>query len=214
MGWDRTGMPISNTLEAPLTPHFYSHLYALYCLLQKELSSPPPTSNPANEGAKHNNNGTTSKTLPGIFTDHGWSVLNTSILSTSNCGNPALRLFGFGPVAADGYGIGYIIKDEGISVCASSKHLQTRRFLDTLQNYLGEVQKMVMHLYRAANERPKFLDEASGVGARQIKGPRRVPSTPVIVVSGAIDEEEEEADKEDEVVSHGYSFFDSVSCFR
>ena len=54
--------------------------------------------------------------LPSIFTDPGWSVLNTSILSTSNCGNPALRLFGFGPVAADGYGIGYIIKDEGLSM--------------------------------------------------------------------------------------------------
>jgi hypothetical protein len=39
-------------------------------------------------------------------------------MSTSNCGNPALRLFGFGPVAADGYGIGYIIKDDGISVYA------------------------------------------------------------------------------------------------
>ena len=56
------------------------------------------------------------KTLPAIFTDPGWSLLGTSILSTSNCGNPALRLFGFGPVAADGYGIGYIIKDDGISV--------------------------------------------------------------------------------------------------
>lgn len=54
--------------------------------------------------------------LPAIFTDPGWQLLNTSILSTSNCGNPALRLFGFGPVAADGYGIGYIIKEDGISV--------------------------------------------------------------------------------------------------
>ena len=54
--------------------------------------------------------------LPSMFTDAGYSVLGTSILSTSNCGNPALRLFGFGPVAADGFGIGYIIKDEGISM--------------------------------------------------------------------------------------------------
>jgi carnitine O-acetyltransferase len=137
--------------------------------------------------------------------------LNTSILSTSNCGNPALRLFGFGPVAADGYGIGYIIKEEGISACASSKHLQTRRFLDTLQNYLVEVQRMIMHLHRAANERPKFLYGDSEVGAGQISGPKRVPST-TVVVSLAEDEAEEEADKEDEVVSHGYSFFDSVIC--
>jgi len=56
--------------------------------------------------------------MPKIFSDHGWATLGTSILSTSNCGNPALRLFGFGPVAADGYGIGYIIKEDGISVYA------------------------------------------------------------------------------------------------
>jgi hypothetical protein len=54
--------------------------------------------------------------MPSIYTDPGWALLSTSILSTSNCGNPALRLFGFGPVAADGYGIGYIIKEDGISV--------------------------------------------------------------------------------------------------
>lgn len=58
--------------------------------------------------------------LPAIFNDNGWHILNRSILSTSNCGNPALRLFGFGPVAADGFGIGYIIKDEGISVYVST----------------------------------------------------------------------------------------------
>jgi hypothetical protein len=54
--------------------------------------------------------------MPAIFTDPGWTLISTSILSTSNCGNPALRLFGFGPVAADGYGIGYIIKEDGLSV--------------------------------------------------------------------------------------------------
>jgi carnitine O-acetyltransferase len=87
------------------------HLYALYCLLLRERNGnlepspddpvPPPLTNGS---------------LPSIFTDNGWHVLNTSILSTSNCGNPALRLFGFGPVAADGYGIGYIIKEDGISM--------------------------------------------------------------------------------------------------
>lgn len=99
--------------------------------------------------------------LPPIFTDPGWSLLNTSILSTSNCGNPALRLFGFGPVAADGFGIGYIIKDEGISICATSKHLQTRRYLDTLSSYLIDVQQMILQIHRQANERAgNFVDHA------------------------------------------------------
>jgi len=58
----------------------------------------------------------TEPKFPSLFTDPGYGHLGTSIICTSNCGNPALRLFGFGPVAADGYGIGYIIKEDGISM--------------------------------------------------------------------------------------------------
>jgi carnitine O-acetyltransferase len=48
--------------------------------------------------------------LPAIFRDQGYGTLSHSTLSTSNCGNPCLRLFGFGAVVPDGFGIGYIIK--------------------------------------------------------------------------------------------------------
>ena len=128
--------------------------------------------------------------LPSLFTDPGYSHLSTSILSTSNCGNPALRLFGFGPVAADGYGIGYIIKEDGISMyvlsfmcddfliflsysCASSKHLQTRRFLDTLQGYLYEIQRILVQLHRAANARPAPFVDHLGI-LRDSKTGRRI----------------------------------------
>ncbi|OBA23399.1 acyltransferase ChoActase/COT/CPT [Metschnikowia bicuspidata var. bicuspidata NRRL YB-4993] len=80
--------------------------------------------------------------LPEIFADNGWDKLNNTILSTSNCGNPSLRLFGFGPVSANGFGIGYIIKDDSISICASSKHRQTERFLVTLESYLIEIYRI------------------------------------------------------------------------
>ena len=142
------------------------HLYALYCLLQRERESyaqdDRPVSPVSSDSGYSGSGGNGQKPpLPAIFTDPGWSLLSTSILSTSNCGNPALRLFGFGPVAADGYGIGYIIKDEGLSVCASSKHLQTRRFLDTLQGYLQDVQRILVQLHMAANPRPEpFVDHA------------------------------------------------------
>lgn len=68
---------------------------------------------------------------------------------------------------------------------------------------------MVMHIHRAANERQNTFDEGPGVVVRQLNGPKRVPSTKVIV-SVAEDEVVEDAD-EDDVVSQGYSFFDSVS---
>ncbi|OJJ49855.1 hypothetical protein ASPZODRAFT_128406 [Penicilliopsis zonata CBS 506.65] len=82
-------------------------------------------------------------TTPSIFTDPGWDKINNTILSTSNCGNSSLRHFGFGPTSGDGFGIGYIIKDDSISICASSKHRQTARLMHTLESYLHEIRKLL-----------------------------------------------------------------------
>ncbi|GJD01845.1 choline/Carnitine O-acyltransferase [Colletotrichum higginsianum] len=89
------------------------------------------------------NGGHGGSAMPHIFADPGWDKLNNTIMSTSNCGNPSLRQFGFGPTSGDGFGIGYIIKDEGISICVSSKHRQTKRFVDTLESYLLEVRRIL-----------------------------------------------------------------------
>lgn len=80
---------------------------------------------------------------PAIFNDAGWDKINNTIISTSNCGNPCLRHFGFGPTSGDGFGIGYIIKDDSISICASSKHRQTARLMHTLESYLLEIRKLL-----------------------------------------------------------------------
>ena len=42
--------------------------------------------------------------LDGLFEDDAWKMLFHHVISSSNCGNPALRLFGFGPVSAEGFG--------------------------------------------------------------------------------------------------------------
>ena len=88
--------------------------------------------------------------MPAIFSDNGWDRINNTILSTSNCGNPSLRQFGFGPTSGDGFGIGYIIKDDSISICASSKHRQTKRFVDALESYLLEIRKLLRMTQRRA----------------------------------------------------------------
>ena len=100
----------------------------------------------SNHGREHSNSSPArgqQNSLPLIFADSGWDKLNNTILSTSNCGNPSLRHFGFGPTTGDGFGIGYIIKDEGISICASSKHRQTKRFVDALESYLLEIRRVL-----------------------------------------------------------------------
>lgn len=51
------------------------HLFALKCMAERN-----------------------SMSMPTFFRSKAWQALNHTVLSTSNCGNPSLRLFGFGPV--------------------------------------------------------------------------------------------------------------------
>lgn len=163
------------------------HLYAMYQLIQREIHTPPDDPAAVKEAKE-------TLRVPSIFTDPGYGLLGNTILSTSNCGNPALRLFGFGPTSPDGYGIGYIIKDEGISICMSSKHLQTRRLLSTLQAYLLEVRGMLITLWKEANETPEaFMDHA---------GVMRDARTGKPIVG------DDEANEEDEELLGGFGFFD------
>jgi len=74
--------------------------------------------------------------IPDFFSSKAYKKLNHTILSTSNCGNPSLRLFGFGPVVQDGFGIGYIIRDNALQYSISSKHRQTERYAHTLKQTL------------------------------------------------------------------------------
>lgn len=92
------------------------HLFALKCIAQKN-----------------------NMKTPFFFKSDAWKMLNHTVLSTSNCGNPSLALFGFGPVVQDGFGIGYIIKDSSIYYSISSKHRQTKRYASTLETVLRDM---------------------------------------------------------------------------
>jgi carnitine O-acetyltransferase len=169
---------VANTKECARAQGCDRHLYALFSVWQRavdedgaEAASSNGFSSPSDGGSEmssprlhpiksegepdHNNNNNTSSpgrnnatSMPAIFADGGWDKLNNTILSTSNCGNPSLRQFGFGPTSGDGFGIGYIIKDEAIAICASSKHRQTKRFVDALESYLLEMRKLLRSTQR------------------------------------------------------------------
>ncbi|KAL8972028.1 MAG: hypothetical protein Q9183_000767 [Haloplaca sp. 2 TL-2023] len=141
------------------------HLYALYCVWQRAVddegaeaassngysspvdgSSPSPPQSPTKDIRTRPASPPSRPPLqqmPAIFSDPAYDRLNTTIISTSNCGNPALRHFGFGPSCADGFGIGYIIKGDSISICISSRHRQTKRFVDSLEAYFGEMKRLL-----------------------------------------------------------------------
>ena len=122
------------------------HLYALQCIAEK-----------------HN------LPTPEFFKSQPWKVLNHTIISTSNCGNPALRLFGFGPVTPDGFGIGYIIKDDGLQYTISSKHRQTRRYANTIREVLHEIGSMLKPLHSNSLE----IHRGSNPAMRHAHSPSR-----------------------------------------
>ena len=172
------------------------HLYALFCVWQRALDEEgaevassagmsddfsdmdgrpgSPGSSSSSRQHSHSNdsdrNGRIFSQMPAIFSDAGWDKLNNTVLSTSNCGNPSLRQFGFGPASADGFGIGYIIKDDSISICASSKHRQTRRFIDSIESYLLEIRKLLRAVRARTTEhkasRAREAEERPNVGSR------------------------------------------------
>lgn len=172
------------------------HLYALYCIWQRaideedyDIGSSNATdvdstsdgvaspnrrsmlsensslaSSPPSHGVQHS--------MPALFADAGWDKLNTTILSTSNCGNPSLRQFGFGPTSGDGFGIGYIIKDGSISICASSKHRQTARFIESLEAYFLEIRKLLRQVKRRGTSGDKTASRAREAEDKRPKGGR------------------------------------------
>ncbi|KAK3216757.1 hypothetical protein GRF29_1g875007 [Pseudopithomyces chartarum] len=165
------------------------HLYALYCIWQRaidedgaEMASSDgwDSTRPSSPEAINSTVGSPKRSsvlsetgsisssppapvqhsMPSLFADAGWDKLNNTILSTSNCGNPSLRQFGFGPTSGEGFGIGYIIKDGSISICASSKHRQTSRFIDALESYFLEIRKLLRQLKRRGTSADKTLSRA------------------------------------------------------
>lgn len=120
------------------------HLYALFCIWKKYTADDPDT----DESGSDVTVSEVSKELPLIFANSAWDKLNLSIISTSNCGNPALRLFGFGPVDSNGFGFAYIIKADSITVCACTKHRQTQRYLNALESYYMEIENIHQEVLR------------------------------------------------------------------
>jgi carnitine O-acetyltransferase len=150
--------------------------------------------------------------VPSIFADAGWDRLNNTILSTSNCGNPSLRAFGFGPTAADGFGIGYIIKDASISISVSSKHRQTKRFVDTLQNYFIEIQRMLKsstNLKQPPGSRAREAEKSNErQAAAKLTGGRMLRRASSMMDEECLSVRSEEL-SDTEGMLGGYGFFDA-----
>jgi len=151
--------------------------------------------------------------MPALFADAGWDKINNTILSTSNCGNPSLRHFGFGPTSGEGFGIGYIIKDGSISICASSKHRQTKRFIEAMESYFLEIRKLLRQTQRRGTSADKNASRAREAEEKRPKGQRlksrgRVIKGEIHPGNRGEREDGESTDGTDDGLG-GYGFFDA-----
>lgn len=79
-----------------------------------------------------------------ILSNNVLSRILTPELLISNCGNPALYLFGIPPAVDQGFGIGYIVHTDKVLLTLSSKFRQNDRFLHTLHKIVNEVKIILM----------------------------------------------------------------------
>ncbi|KAI3405588.2 hypothetical protein KGF56_001606 [Candida oxycetoniae] len=79
-----------------------------------------------------------SISLPLLFS-YCVETLSRPELLISNCGNPALRLFGIPPAIDRGFGIAYIIHNDKVKMTICSKHRQNDRFLDTFHRVVHDL---------------------------------------------------------------------------
>lgn len=91
--------------------------------------------------------------------------------------------------------MGYIIKDNAISVCASSKHRQTARYVMLLQDYLNEIRVL---LRSTATRKQRFRPGDDAKSTRQGK----------TITVNRIQPGSSEASDDEDMEMGGYGYFD------
>lgn len=73
--------------------------------------------------------------VAGLFTDNGcYERLNHIILSTSTLQSPAIMSGGFGPVAADGFGLGYSLFDDTLGLHITDYRGHASALLESIEH--------------------------------------------------------------------------------
>eukprot|EP00002_Diphylleia_rotans_P020437 TRINITY_DN3965_c0_g1_i1.p1 TRINITY_DN3965_c0_g1~~TRINITY_DN3965_c0_g1_i1.p1 ORF type:complete len:661 (+),score=166.79 TRINITY_DN3965_c0_g1_i1:47-2029(+) len=83
--------------------------------------------------------------IPEIFSDKAWKLMNHNILSTSTLSSEFIEGGGFGPVVADGYGIGYAVLDDWSRFVLSSykSEQETVEFGNNIIKALDDIGKLL-----------------------------------------------------------------------
>ena len=83
--------------------------------------------------------------MPKLFQDRGYTVLVESVICTSSlAAGMGIDLFCFGQVVDNGYGLGYIIKPDSITVNIVSKYQQTGEYIESLRQTLCDLKELMV----------------------------------------------------------------------
>ncbi len=82
-------------------------------------------------------------TTPAIFSDPGYTKFGANILSTSTLVSDALALGGFGPVHAEGFGVGYGVTDAAMRFTCTSYGQGASAFTDSLKSAILELRDVM-----------------------------------------------------------------------
>ncbi|ODQ80081.1 hypothetical protein BABINDRAFT_161715 [Babjeviella inositovora NRRL Y-12698] len=90
----------------------------------------------------------------------------------ANCGNPAIKYFGIAPAVANGFGIGYIIKPNSLSVSlvGTSQWRQTDRLFDTVQWVVQCVKTLAKAAFASQATESLLLYGEPGMGSADALG--------------------------------------------
>eukprot|EP01116_Phalansterium_solitarium_P011813 TRINITY_DN27609_c0_g1_i1.p1 TRINITY_DN27609_c0_g1~~TRINITY_DN27609_c0_g1_i1.p1 ORF type:complete len:752 (-),score=261.05 TRINITY_DN27609_c0_g1_i1:208-2463(-) len=121
---------------------------------------------------------------PAIFQDPAYRKSSHWNLSTSHCGSATLALFGFGPVVPDGFGIGYMIKNNEIDFNVTAKYpngcTSSAIFVALLELSLLEMRAVLLSDPKYLVRRPsRSLDFTHPTSSAEIK-PYSPASSPFV----------------------------------
>jgi carnitine O-acetyltransferase len=84
--------------------------------------------------------------LPAFFQDPTYATMGSSILSTSGLYSPYTALFGFGAVHQDGYGLGYMITSDSITVSVSNFNKDASQFAAVLSQSIKDLAELAQRV--------------------------------------------------------------------
>lgn len=128
-------------------------------------------------------------------------------LIAANCGNPALDYFGITPSIPSGFGFGYIIKDDYITIVGSSQWRQTKRFLDTLERVFLNLKQIWKNVILNNSTRDKELQtyvESIPMSMITSNNSTWLPS----LIPKSINPTKNNSSKVDDYILGGYDYFD------